>query len=90
MGKRINRTRIMIIKEFLEGARRGSKKTRLMYRANLNLQAFEIYLEALEKSGYVEEDSGTFRTTPEGRDAIDDLNKACAILEKFNKHYKGY
>ncbi|UCE95947.1 MAG: hypothetical protein JSV51_09675 [Candidatus Bathyarchaeota archaeon] len=60
------RDRHDIIAEILKTARRGEKKTYIMYKARLSHSQLKLYLELLNKSGMIVNDNGVFRTTPKG------------------------
>ena len=47
------RDRVEITAEILRLARRGAKKTNLVYRANLNHAILELYLSRLEQLGLI-------------------------------------
>jgi len=58
-----------IIAEILRIARKGAKKTRIVYGANLNFKMLREYLERLEKAGLIARspnDSGMVKTTEKG------------------------
>lgn len=64
-----------IVMEILKIARNGAKKTNIMYKARLSYSQLEKYLNALAKEGFINEESGVWKTTERGLDVI----KACTI-----------
>jgi len=63
------RSHIEIIVEILRIARKGAKKTRIVYGANLNFKILAEYLERLEEAGLIvrcPDDSGMVKTTEKG------------------------
>ena len=50
------RSRVEIIAEILRIAKRGAKKTRIVYGANLNFKMLDNYLQRLEKAGLLVSD----------------------------------
>jgi len=64
-----------IVMEILKIARNGAKKTNIMYKARLSHTQLEKYLNALRKEGFINEESGVWKTTERGLDVI----KACRI-----------
>ena len=68
-----------IIADILRIARKGAKKTRIVYGANLNFKLLNEYLERLEEAGLITNDSekrGMLKTTDKGR--------------KYLQHYEGF
>jgi len=58
-----------IVAEILRIARKGAKKTRIVYGANMNFKMLDEYLEKLEKAGLVagsEGNGGLIKTTEKG------------------------
>jgi predicted transcriptional regulator len=67
------RSNLEIIAEILRLARKGAKKTRIVYGANLNFKMLENYLTRLEKMGLVSRtnDKGyLIRTTEKGNEFL--------------------
>jgi predicted transcriptional regulator len=67
------RSNLEIIAEILRLARKGTKKTRIVYRANLNFKMLEDYLARLEKMGLVsqtDEKRHLIRTTKKGKEYL--------------------
>ncbi len=69
------RGRHEIVMAILSSAKNGIKKTNIMYRARLGYDQLEKYLGALKKGGFIAEESGVWKTTEKGNDAIE----ACQI-----------
>lgn len=68
-----------IIADILRIARKGAKKTRIVYGANLNFKLLNEYLERLEEAGLITDDQekrGMLKTTDKGR--------------KYLQHYEGF
>ncbi|MDH5689739.1 MAG: winged helix-turn-helix domain-containing protein [Candidatus Bathyarchaeota archaeon] len=73
------RSNVDIIADILRIARKGAKKTRIVYGANLNFKLLNEYLERLEEAGLITNDSekrGMLKTTDKGR--------------KYLQHYEGF
>ena len=71
------RSRLEIFAEILHIAKRGAKKTRIVYGANLNFKTLKGYLEELEKAGLIEycsDDGGLIRTTEKGKRYLQQFN----------------
>ena len=63
------RSNLEIVAEILRIARKGARKTRIVYGANLNFKMLDEYLEKLGKAGLItngEGNSGLIRTTDKG------------------------
>ncbi|MHA1675838.1 MAG: winged helix-turn-helix domain-containing protein [Candidatus Njordarchaeales archaeon] len=63
------RSNLEIIAEILRIARRGARKTQIVYGANLNFKMLKEYLRKLEEAGLItisEEDAEIIRTTSKG------------------------
>ncbi|MEM2888193.1 MAG: winged helix-turn-helix domain-containing protein [Candidatus Bathyarchaeia archaeon] len=68
------RDHLMIIAEILRIARKGVKKTHLVYKANLNHALLEKYLVKLEKQGLISrsnESERKIQTTERGKQFIE-------------------
>lgn len=57
---------LRIIADILKVAAKGSKKTRIMYFANLSYRLLEKYLEETVHIGFLSPDSDGYRTTEKG------------------------
>jgi predicted transcriptional regulator len=71
------RSKYQIIAQILEICLQpDSKKTRIVYQANTNFNAVNLYLDLLTGKGLIESVPGRFpiyRTTPEGKRALESL-----------------
>ena len=65
------RSNIDIIASILSEARRGSKKTGIMYRCNLSYKQLEVYLKLLLGMGFLVARSDLFITTAKGLKFLD-------------------
>jgi len=63
------RAHIEIICEILRIARKGAKKTRIVYGANLNFKLLKEILNILQKEGLIVDD-GLIKTTDRGKEFI--------------------
>ena len=73
------RSNVDIIADILHIARKGAKKTRIVYGANLNFKLLNEYLERLRDAGLITNDPderGILKTTEKGR--------------KYLEHYEGF
>jgi predicted transcriptional regulator len=77
------RARHDIIMEILKSAVNGSKKTTIMYKASLSFEQLEQYLNALEKAGFLTEESGVWKTTEKGHHVIE----ACRICLRLTGEF---
>jgi len=67
------RNSLEIIAEILRIARRGAKKTRIVYGANLNFKMLREYLRKLEGAGLItisKEEGYLIRTTKKGHEFL--------------------
>jgi len=76
---RKKRARHDIIMEILKAAKKGTKKTHIMYKARLSFELREKYLNALKEADFITEESGIWKTTEKGLHVI----KACEICQRF-------
>jgi predicted transcriptional regulator len=63
------RSNLEIVAEILKIARKGAKKTRIVYGANMNFKMLDEYLEKLTKAGLIAHSEGNgslIRTTEKG------------------------
>ena len=60
-----------ITADILRIARKGARKTRIVYGANLNFKILEEYLAKLEKAGLLSLTEGQIKTTSKGREFLD-------------------
>ncbi len=80
---KMRRTSLDVYVDILEAAQNGAKKTRLVYRANLNFEIIKKYISSLTENGFliVNEAEGKYYTTEKGmkfatkyKDLIQPLN----------------
>lgn len=67
------RSNIEIVAEILRIAKKGAKKTRIVYGANLNFKMLGEYLAKLEKAGLVvrsQNNGGLIKTTEKGKEYL--------------------
>ena len=83
-NKNKNRGRLEIIRDMLYAASERTKKTRIMYQANLSYHLLEKYLKSLLESGLVERvDDSFYLITWKGKDFLqsyDDYLERCKRL----------
>ena len=68
------RSNIEIIADILRIAKKGSRKTRIVYGANLNFKMLSGYLAKLERAGLIrnsEDKSGMMQTTEKGKEYLE-------------------
>lgn len=82
VSPRKRRGRHDIVMEILKSARNGSKKTSIMYKANLSYTQLEHYLSALKKANFLTEESTIWRTTEKGLHAIEACNICHRLMKK--------
>ena len=78
---RKRRARHDIIMEILKLAKKGVKKTDIMYKARLSFDMLAKYLNALKEADFITEEFGIWKTTEKGFHVI----KACEICQRFIK-----
>ena len=64
-----------IVADILRIARKGARKTRIVYGANLNFKILEEYMIKLKEARFVTVTEGKIKTTEQGN----------VFLEKFNR-----
>lgn len=76
------RSDVAIALEILRLVRRGERKTRIMYGANLSYGMLTRYLDFLLDRGFIEADpeSQAYRVTPKGQSLSQDL-------ERLHRHF---
>lgn len=76
----------LIISEILDICETGARKTRIVYRANLNSTTVNRYLECLLETGMIEQSacgsSYLFKTTAKGNDLKD---RICRLQSEMNE-----
>ena len=68
------RSNIEIIADILRIAKKGSRKTRIVYGANLNFKMLTEYVVKLKRAGLIkhsEEKSGIIQTTEKGKEYLE-------------------
>ena len=65
------RSDIDIMASILDEARRGARKTRIMYRCNLSHRQLQAYLKLLLDMEFLAFQSNFFKTTVKGRKFVD-------------------
>lgn len=74
-----------IIMEILKSAIKGTKKTRIMYKARLSFSQLEKYLNPLSTAGFIAEESGIWKTTEKGLHAIEVCRICHRLMEEVMK-----
>lgn len=54
--------------EILRAASEGAKKTHIVYRANLNFEVANRYLDLLKEKGLIEQKGNLYVTTEKGKE----------------------
>jgi len=68
------RSNLQIVAEILRTAKKGAKKTRIVYGANLNFKMLNEYLAKLEAAGLIkhsEDNGGLIHTTEKGKEYLE-------------------
>lgn len=81
------RDRLEIIENILICAGNGSRKTRIMYGANLSTVQLKRYLEMLVKIGCLvkDDDSQLYRITTKGRDMLEAIYEVSQAKDNLKK-----
>ena len=74
------RSDIDIMANILDEARRGARKTRIMYRCNLSHRQLQAYLKLLLGMGLLASQSALFKTTVKGRKFVDAYGTLKALM----------
>jgi|BEDMetMinimDraft_2_1075160.scaffolds.fasta_scaffold00645_3 predicted transcriptional regulator len=69
------RDRYELIGDILESVRQGSRKTRLMYTANLSFELVNKYIAFLEDRGLISKRGDTYFLTERGRSTLEKLRR---------------
>ena len=80
------RNQLCIIAAILEAANSGSKRTRIMFSANLSFKLLEKYLDLVASLGLVETDGSIYLLTERGHEFLRryrDFNKSYAELREL-------
>jgi len=78
---RKRRVRHDIIMEILKMAKKGTRKTNIMYKGRLSFSQLEQYLKALKEADFIVEESGVWKTTEKGLHVVE----ACRICHRLLK-----
>lgn len=74
------RSDIDIMASILDEARRGARKTRIMYRCNLSHRQLQVYLRLLSGMGFLASGSDIFETTVKGIKFLDAYRTLKALM----------
>lgn len=80
-ASRKKRVRHDLIMEILKVAKKGIKKTHILYKVRLSHGMLEKYLDALKEADFITEESGIWKTTEKGFHVIE----ACEICHRLIK-----
>ena len=75
------RTNQDIIMDILKIAKKGERKTKIMYDANLSFTQIEKYLAILDNAGLIAKEESFWRTTEKGVNVMESC-KTCQLLMK--------
>jgi predicted transcriptional regulator len=85
-NKTKNRGRLDIVREILDIASVKSRKTRIMYQANLSFVQVERYLQSLLENGLIEFFDGAFYlTTPNGKEFLQMHAKYLMLCQRLSE-----
>jgi predicted transcriptional regulator len=79
------RTTADVIRDILSCCTSGSRKTNIMYRANLSYDLLKKYIKMLEDYKLIYNDKGTYFLTSKGKEFLDALNEYKEHIEKMEK-----
>lgn len=68
------RSNIEIVADILRIAKKGSRKTRIVYGANLNFKMLSEYMDKLERAGLIKhsgDNRGMIHTTEKGKEYLE-------------------
>jgi predicted transcriptional regulator len=83
--RRKKRSKYEIIHDILDQCQTGSKKTWVMYRANLSYDLTTNYLNELEKLGLVENKDGLYYITEKGKQLLELLKAWRQKMAELNE-----
>jgi predicted transcriptional regulator len=90
LGKKKNRERLEIVRDMLYAALEETKKTRIMYQANLSYRVFEKYLNNLLESGLVEcNDDSSYLITWKGKNFLQMYEDYLEECSKIGEQIRG-
>ncbi|MDH5791930.1 MAG: winged helix-turn-helix domain-containing protein [Candidatus Bathyarchaeota archaeon] len=78
----LRRNDLDICADILRVARRGAKKTHLVYRANLNFSIVKKYIMKLTEGGFLEAENGRYFTTEGGVRFLEQYEEISSSLFK--------
>ena len=85
------RSDLRIIYDILTIARKGARKTKIVYGANLNFRVLEEYLVFLKHTELVAEDDSAIKTTERGKrymEAFTELMNTMSRHETMLRYYE--
>jgi predicted transcriptional regulator len=59
----------------------GAKKTKIVYKANLNFMSADVYLKLLVDQEMIIKEDMSFKTTPKGAELLSNLKEVSASLD---------
>ena len=59
----------------------GAKKTKIVYKANLNFKSADVYLNLLMDQKMIVKENTSFRTTPKGAELLANLKEVSASFD---------
>ena len=77
----MKRDKLEIIRRMLLICKKGAKKTRVVYEANLNFTTAGAYLDWLINRKMIAKESDSFITTPRGDELLSNLQSASTFLD---------
>lgn len=97
MGSKLEQTRAIVrprtrrrdvhdlVVAMLTFARTERRKSHIMNKVGLNYRQFVRYLECLERSGFIAEESGLWKTTDKGAHIIEACQMCRRLAHEFNQ-----
>jgi predicted transcriptional regulator len=82
------RRRIDIVADILRVTEEGSKKTRIMYIANLSYKLLEKYLGETIVMGYVRSNESGYEVTEKGRAFLEKYKEFSSKYSRFEKKFE--
>jgi predicted transcriptional regulator len=84
------RSKLQIIADILVVARKGAKKTRIMYQANLSYNLLKRYLTETLEAGLVsiDKDKKLYITTQKGEVFLKKYEEYCERCTRLREHFK--
>ena len=77
----MKRDKLEIIQNILLICKNGSKKTEIVYKANLNFKNAEVYLEWLIDREMILKEGKFFKITSKGSELLSDLQSTSKFME---------